>query len=158
MRRRRHLDSQVDQLWWPWVTSAEDTILDLAESVEIDQLFALLGRAFQRQRTSEAVLLSHLADRSRHARRDLLREVLGDVASGAESTMEVRYLRDVEPAHGLPRGERQVSASPTSAAGTTSGTATNACSSSSTASSVTRAEGRGSATAAETGGVRRRGG
>ena len=116
MRRRRHLDSQVDQLWWPWVTSAEDTILDLAESVEIDELFALLGRAFQRQRTSEAVLLSHLADRSRHARRDLLREVLGDVASGAESTMEVRYLRDVERAHGLPRGERQVSASPTSAA------------------------------------------
>lgn len=116
VRRRRHLDSQVDQLWWPWVTSAEDTILDLAESVDIDELFALLGRAFQRQRTSEAALLSHLADRSRHARRDLLREVLGDVASGAESTMEVRYLRDVERAHGLPRGERQVSASPTSAA------------------------------------------
>jgi very-short-patch-repair endonuclease len=41
---------------------------------------------------------------------------LGDVASGAESTMEVRYVRDVERAHGLPRGERQVSASPTSAA------------------------------------------
>ena len=100
----------------PGSRRAEDTILDLAETVDTDELFALLGRAFQRHRTSESVLLSRLADRSRHARRDLLREVFGDVASGAESTMEVRYLRDVERAHGLPRGERQVSASPTSAA------------------------------------------
>ena len=49
VRRRRDLDSQVDPLWWPWVTSAEDTILDLAETVDTDELFALLGRALQRQ-------------------------------------------------------------------------------------------------------------
>ena len=35
-------------------------------------------------------------------------EVLADVAEGAESPLERRYLRDVERAHGLPRGERQV--------------------------------------------------
>jgi hypothetical protein len=116
VRRNCHLDSRVDQLWWPWVTTAEDTVLDLAEVVELDELFALLGRAFQRQRTSEGLLLARLADRRRHSRRDLLREVMGDVATGAESTMEVRYIRDVERAHGLPRGERQLSASPTSAA------------------------------------------
>jgi hypothetical protein len=107
VRRRRDLDSQVDQLWWPWVTTAEDTILDLAETVDVDEIFALLGRAFQRQRTTEDSIATRLAARSRHPRRALLQEVLGDVAGGAESAMEVRYLRDVERAHGLPRGTRQ---------------------------------------------------
>jgi hypothetical protein len=45
--------------------------------------------------------------RSRHRARDLLLMVLGDVAEGAESAMEVRYVRDVERAHGLPSGRRQ---------------------------------------------------
>ena len=116
VRRSTYLDRRVDQLWWPWVTTAEDTILDLAETVDTDEVFALLGRAFQRQRTSEAVLLSRLAERVRHPRRRLLGDVLGDVASGAESAMEVRYLRDVQRAHGLPRGQRQAGVTPTSAA------------------------------------------
>jgi hypothetical protein len=107
VRRSRHLDSRVDQLWWPWVTTAEDTILDLAEVVDIDEILALLGRAFQRHRTTERAILASLAARSRHPRRALLQEVLGDVAGGAESAMEVRYLRDVERAHGLPRDRRQ---------------------------------------------------
>ena len=34
-------------------------------------------------------------------------DVLGDVADGAESVMEVRFLRDVERAHALPTGRRQ---------------------------------------------------
>ena len=33
--------------------------------------------------------------------------LLGDVGRGAESTLELRYLRDVERAHGLPAGVRQ---------------------------------------------------
>ena len=115
VRRCRDLDARVDQLWWPWVTTAEDTILDLAEVVNVDEIFALLGRAFQRHRTTERSLAIRLAARSRHPRRALLREVLGDVAGGAESAMELRYLRDVERAHGLPHGERQHSSDPRSA-------------------------------------------
>ena len=110
--RSRHLDDRVDQLWWPWVTTVEDTILDIAEAATVDQLFALLGRAFQRQRTSETVVLARLAARARHPRRGLLMEVLGDVAGGAESAMELRYLRDVERAHGLPRGQWQHASAP----------------------------------------------
>ena len=56
VRRCRDLDARVDQLWWPWVTTAEDTILDLAEVVDVDEIFALLGRAFQRHRTTERLL------------------------------------------------------------------------------------------------------
>jgi hypothetical protein len=33
--------------------------------------------------------------------------MLADVAEGAESPLELRYLRTVERPHGLPRGERQ---------------------------------------------------
>jgi very-short-patch-repair endonuclease len=38
--------------------------------------------------------------------------VLADVADGAESAMEIRFVRDVERAHGLPRGRRQLSVHP----------------------------------------------
>lgn len=48
-----------------------------------------------------------LASRSRHRRRGLLDDVLADVGSGAQSVMEVLFLRDVERAHGLPEGHRQ---------------------------------------------------
>lgn len=41
-------------------------------------------------------------------RRRLLGDAVADVAAGAESPLERRYLRDVERAHGLPGGERQV--------------------------------------------------
>jgi hypothetical protein len=35
-----------------------------------------------------------------------MREVLADIADGALSNLERRWARDVERAHGLPRGER----------------------------------------------------
>ena len=40
-------------------------------------------------------------------RRGLLLAIVDDVASGAFSALERRYLRQVERAHGLPRGQRQ---------------------------------------------------
>ena len=105
--RSRHADHRVDDLHWPWRTRFEETILDLAERGTTDDMFALLGRAFQRGGTTEATLRALLATRARHRRRELLNDVMGDVASGAESAMEVRYVRDVERAHGLPCGRRQ---------------------------------------------------
>ena len=38
----------------------------------------------------------------------MLRDVLADVEAGTRSVLEQRYLRDVERAHGLPEGERQL--------------------------------------------------
>jgi hypothetical protein len=34
-------------------------------------------------------------------------DILGDVAAGAESPLEMKYLHDVERPHGLPPGNRQ---------------------------------------------------
>jgi len=45
--------------------------------------------------------------RSRYKHRKLLGDILRDVAVGAESPLEMRFLHDVERPHGLPRGNRQ---------------------------------------------------
>jgi predicted transcriptional regulator of viral defense system len=110
VRRRCSVNRSVDDLHWPWRTTAAETLLDLADAGTADELFAMLGRAFQRSLTSEAELRRVLALRRAHRWRSLLDAVLVDVADGAESTMEVRYVRDVERAHGLPAGRRQVAA------------------------------------------------
>jgi very-short-patch-repair endonuclease len=92
-------------------TSVEATVFDLAGSLG-DQL-TLLARAMQLRLTTEPRLLAELDRRRTQRWRPLLREALGGVAEGAESVLELRYLRDVERAHGLPPGERQRSADST---------------------------------------------
>jgi hypothetical protein len=63
--------------------------------------------AVQRRMTTPDRLRSRLQLRSRHTHRALLIGLLADVAEGAESPLELRYLRTVERPHGLPRGDRQ---------------------------------------------------
>jgi hypothetical protein len=108
-RRRGDVNRFVDELHWPWRTTVEETILDVSASASVDETFALLGRAFQRRLTTEGALRGRLSLRARHPRRELLEMVLGDVADGAESAMEIRYVTNVERAHGLPAGDRQFS-------------------------------------------------
>ena len=108
-RRRGDVNRFVDELHWPWRTTVEETILDISATASVDETFALLGRAFQRRLTTEQALRGRLSLRARHPQRQLLELVLGDVAAGAESAMEMRYVRDVERAHGLPTGARQFS-------------------------------------------------
>ena len=112
VRRLHRLDQRVDPLRWPWLTTVEETVLDLAQTGSVDRMFAVLGRAFQRGLTDEEALLRRLDARAKHGRRALLVAVLADVGNGAESAMEVRYLRDVERAHGLPVGARQMATEP----------------------------------------------
>jgi hypothetical protein len=45
--------------------------------------------------------------RSRFKHRQLLAGILGDVAAGADSSLEMKFLHQVERPHGLPRGNRQ---------------------------------------------------
>jgi hypothetical protein len=66
-------DRHVDNLHWPWRTTPEETILDLALSATPDELFALLGRAFQKRLTDESSVLRRLEGRLRHPRRALLK-------------------------------------------------------------------------------------
>jgi hypothetical protein len=49
-------------------------------------------------------MLEALAIRPRQAHRALLIEALSEIGAGAHSIAEVRYVRDVERAHGLPSG------------------------------------------------------
>lgn len=101
-------DRRVDGLHWPWRTTVEETVLDVAATATPDETFALLGRAFQKRLTHESAVLARLADRGRHPQRALLTMVLGAAADGVESAMEGRYRDDVERAHGLPVGARQL--------------------------------------------------
>jgi hypothetical protein len=107
VRRRGDVNRAVDQLHWPWRTVVEETLLDVSSNRSPDELFAMLGRGFQRRLISEPSVLGALNRRRGHRFRGLLTEVLGAAADGAESAMELRYVRDVERAHGLPAGRRQ---------------------------------------------------
>lgn len=88
-------------------TLAADTVLDLCEARSARTVEDLLTRAVQRRLTTPQQLLRALSGRPRHSCRALLTEILTDVDEGAESPLELRYLRDVERPHGLPRGSRQ---------------------------------------------------
>lgn len=90
--------------------SYAETVLDLCAEAAEDDLAALLADAISGRRTTEKHLLRELARRSRVPRRALLRVMLGDVASGAHSALERRYLVDVERAHCLPTAIRQTHA------------------------------------------------
>lgn len=88
-------------------TTVEDTVLDLVGDSEIGDLPDLLTRVVQRGLTTPARLGSAARHRSRLRHRRLIELILADVAAGAESPLELSYLRDVERAHGLPTGRRQ---------------------------------------------------
>jgi hypothetical protein len=107
VRRRLNVNDTVDQLHWPWRTVVEETLLDVSSTSSAEELFALLGRGFQRRLISEQSVSTALDRRRGHRYSALLTEVLGVAANGAESAMEIRYVRDVEKAHGLPAGVRQ---------------------------------------------------
>jgi Transcriptional regulator, AbiEi antitoxin len=92
----------------PAQTRVEETVLDLVESSDsLEQAAAWLTRACGRRLTTAGRLLSAMADRKRMRWRRELRAILGDVGAGAHSPLELRYLRSVERAHGLPRGDQQ---------------------------------------------------
>lgn len=88
-------------------TTVADTVLDLCAGASARAAEDWVTRAVQRQLTTPQQLVRALSGRGRHSCRRLLSEMLADVAEGAESPLELRYLRDVERRHGLPRGSRQ---------------------------------------------------
>lgn len=87
----------------------EDTVLDLCDESEVADVVGWVAAAVQRRLTTPARLRRRLEDRGRHRLRRLVLDLLADVAVGAESPIEIAYLNDVERAHGLPHGHRQLS-------------------------------------------------
>jgi hypothetical protein len=86
---------------------AAETVLDLTSACTEGQLVDLVVRATAQRLVTTAGLAAALGHRSRHRHRRLLQTLLVDVGEGLESPLELHYLRDVERAHGLPKGSRQ---------------------------------------------------
>ena len=110
-----HQSSRVDIARHPTrlppQTRIEETVVDLTQSARtIDQAVDWIARAVSARLTTTARVHQALASRPKVRWRRQLNEALDHVRSGCHSLLELRYQRDVEAAHGLPRGQRQVPA------------------------------------------------
>lgn len=86
----------------------EHAVLALAAGAATeDATVAVLADACQRRRTTATRLCTALAATLRLPRSRLVAAVLEDLATGACSALERRYLRGVERPHGLPTATRQ---------------------------------------------------
>lgn len=90
-------------------TSVEDTVLDLVGTSGSDaQAISWVMLACQRRRTTSVQVLRALRRRAHQRRAALVRDLCTDVVEGAQTPLELRYLRDVERAHRLPRSRKAV--------------------------------------------------
>jgi hypothetical protein len=90
-------------------TRIEDTVLDLTQLAgNPEDAVGWAIRACQRRLTVPELLHQAMTERSRLRWRGDLAEALTEVREGAHSSLERRYLRNVERAHGLPTANRQV--------------------------------------------------
>jgi hypothetical protein len=86
----------------------EFALLKAAADRDLVGAVALLADAVHQGITTPPRVLDTLEQLPRLRQRAVLAEILADVAAGTRSVLERRYLRDVERAHGLPVGERQI--------------------------------------------------
>jgi hypothetical protein len=106
-RSSRFLET-ADPGYRPPRTRLEETVFDLTDAAtSFDDVVALLARSCQRRATTPFLLKMALERRARVRWRKEMYLALEDVDAGANSVLELRYLRDVERAHGLPASERQ---------------------------------------------------
>jgi very-short-patch-repair endonuclease len=89
-------------------TRVEDTVLDLvAAAPTFDHAYTWIARAVSRKLVTVSALRAALAVRRRARWRNWLDEALADAGDGVHSSLERRYIRDVERAHGLPASQHQ---------------------------------------------------
>jgi hypothetical protein len=106
--RRARLEHRALMHLSPPRLRLEEALLDVAAAApDESSAVAVLADACQEGRTTASRLADTLSDRGRLTHRRTLMLVLGDVAEGALSAFEHRYLVDVERRHGLPRAMRQ---------------------------------------------------
>ena len=85
----------------------ETTVLDLCGCASEGEVIGLITTAVQRRLTTSRRLSKAMALRRRQGHRQLIANLIEDVAIGAESPLEVSYLRGVERPHALAKGNRQ---------------------------------------------------
>ncbi len=86
----------------------EDTVLDLvAAAATFDRAYGWISLAVSRNQVTASALGTALAARRRMRWRAWLTDALADTSTGVHSSLERRYVRDVERAHGLPASEHQ---------------------------------------------------
>lgn len=108
IHRSRRLDDARHPARQPSRTRTEETVLDLVDTAHtLDEALSWAARACGRRLTTSRRLLDALHRRTRIRWRAELEEGLTDIGRGAQSLLELRYLRNVERAHGLPEGKRQ---------------------------------------------------
>jgi hypothetical protein len=108
IHRSRNVTSEPLPPWQLPRTPIAETVLDLIESAKTtDDAFAWLTKSIGRDLVNAGMLNAALVGRKRMRRRPWLAEALTDVADGVMSPIELRYVRDVERAHGLPQARRQ---------------------------------------------------
>jgi hypothetical protein len=108
-----HRSSRVDRARHPALTPPrtriEETALDLAgSSRDLNDALNWLTRACAARLTTPDRIRAALGERARMRWRQALMAGLDDVAGGAHSSLELRYVRRVERPHHLPRAQRQV--------------------------------------------------
>ncbi len=91
--------------------SLEDATLEVCAESSLDGVVSTLAAAVTSHRTTVERLRTRALELRNLRHRSFVLETLVDVSAGVESPLENRYLRDVERAHGLPVGQRQVSLS-----------------------------------------------
>jgi hypothetical protein len=107
-RVARDFDAVAQLHLGPPRVRVERAVLDVASRARSDDAaVAVIADACQSRRTTPGRLSSTLSSMPRLPRRRLLLTILEDVASGAYSALERRYLAAVERPHGLPTADRQ---------------------------------------------------
>ena len=84
-----------------------DTVLDLCLD-DPARTSKWIAAALHTRRTTASAISKALATRQRHPNRKLVLAILQDHQEGVHSELERIFRRDVERAHGLPTGARQV--------------------------------------------------
>lgn len=86
----------------------EDAVIDHTNGLDREDVPAVVLAAVQTRRTTAERLLREVHRRPRLRHRRLLMNLLAEVADGVHSPLERVYLHEVERAHGLPSGRRQL--------------------------------------------------
>jgi hypothetical protein len=108
VERMHDAKSWLTQHRRPPRVKVELAVLKVASSRDLAGAIAVISDACQQRHTDVPALLLALDRLGTLRGRAALVDVLRDVESGAHSVLEHRYLRDVERAHGLPAGCRQL--------------------------------------------------
>jgi hypothetical protein len=107
-----HFSSRIEEARHPArlppQTKLEETALDLADLARTaEDAVAWPIRACQRRLTTADRVLVALEARGRARWRRDVADAIPDIRAGVHSPLELRYARNVERRHGLPRGDRQ---------------------------------------------------